>query len=484
MFRHLSQDRSPLLGGAICVALLMTLAGCSVRQVERQDHGLTIPEKFASSKEDTGSPAIDLDHWVLDFNDPVLVDLIEEALKSNRDLGRAAARVDEARALAQVRLGSLLPSLQISSDGSRARSNFEVSPGVKAKSLSSSVGLGAGLNWEVDVWGRLSKERKAALSDFRAASEDYRAAQLSLSGQTARSWFGVVEAQQQLKLTHGTVKSFDRAARLVRGRYERGLARGLDVRLAESNLASAKSLESQRANQLARAQTELEVLLGRYPAAQLASDQQLPELEPVAVNAIPSDLLARRPDLSASQARLVAAELRGDAAWRELLPAVRISGGAGYRDQDVSDLINPQNLIWSLVGEMVQPIFNGGALRAQAKAAEARGHQALAVYADNLLRAFKDVEDSLSGETHLAAQEVHLARAAHEAIEAEKLANDLYARGLSNILELLEAQRRSLNAQSSLLDVKQLRLSNRVTLYLALGGNIPNQKNERSRLKR
>lgn len=469
------------LSAAVLTVLIGTgLAGCVNPDEIRDSHGIVVPKSYSSLASSLAleekRETVSLDDWISEFESAELEGLVAEALRNNRNLQVAAARVEEARAIARVQTGAMLPQMRFSEAGSLSRINLPDGMGGKVKSETDLYEAGLFLSWEIDLWGKLNNERRAAVLDYEAQSSTLHYAQLSLAGAVVQAWFVMVEAENQLKLAKETEESFTRAARMVRSRYEQGLRRGLDVRLAASNAASAKALSAARTEQVRRASTALEVLLGRYPEGSLVGDGVLPVLTPKKTDALPSELLARRPDLGAAQAQAVAAEFRHSAARKEMLPSVVLNGSGGYQGDELKSLDSPSNLIWSLTGGLLQPIFQGGALKARADAAAARGDQAMAAYAESLLTAFREVETTLFAEETLAATETSLAEAAHEAVEAEKLASDLYSRGLTGIFELLEAQRRSLNAQSSYLEVRRQRLSNRVTLYLALGGGIPGKE--------
>lgn len=423
--------------------VLLGLAGCVNPAEIRAGHNVAVPETWFSIDETSERQPLPLDDWLSDFQSAELESLVAEALENNRDLQEIAARVEEARAIARVQTGAMLPTISIRDAAGRSRVNVPDGMGGKSKSLGNIFEAGLFLSWELDLWGKLNNGRRAAVLDYEAQSANLRYAQLSLAGGVVRGWFALVEAESQLKLARETEESFTRASRMVRSRYEQGLRRGLDVRLASSNAASAKALSAARSEQVRRASTALEVLLGRYPEGTLSGDGVLPVLTPRTTDALPTQLLARRPDLAAVEAQAVAAELRHSAALKDLLPSLKIDASGGYQDGALKDLENPSNLIWSLAGGVIQPLFQGGALRARAAAADARGDQAMAHYAQSLLTAFQEVETTLFAEETLATRVVNMGEAAHEAVEAEKLASDLYSRGLTGIFELLEAQRRS-----------------------------------------
>jgi NodT family efflux transporter outer membrane factor (OMF) lipoprotein len=460
----------------IVLVFVLGLTGCVDTAQVKLGHGIEMPKNWASalvSGSETERALAPLDDWLPDFQTPALEDLVAEALGNNRNLQVAAARVKEARAIARMQTGAMMPSVTAGLAGVRARNNFPDGSGGNNKLLGTNYDAELELSWEIDLWGKLNSERRASVLDYEAQAANFQYAQLSLAGGVVQNWFALVEAENQLALARESEISFTRAAAMVRSRYEQGLRRGLDVRLAASNAASARALSAARAEQVRRASTALEVLLGRYPSGALVGDSELPVLALHVTDALPTELLTRRPDLSAVQAQAVAAELRHSASRKAMLPTLRINSAGSYEDGNLKDLDNPANLVWFLAGGIVQPLFQGGALKARAEAAEARGDQALAQYAQSLLTALQEVETTLFAEDTLAIREASMNEAAFEAVEAEKLASDLYSRGLTGIFELLEAQRRSLNAQSSWLEVRRQRLSNRVTLYLALGGGIP-----------
>lgn len=477
-----------VLVGAMAVALV-PLAGCVSPEAIRTSHGIDLPDTYQSTSPVEGQDALVLTDiqspkkpekhpasapgWIADFQSSEVEDLVAEALANNRDLMVAAARVRESRAYLGAQTGALLPTL--SADGSvlRTAGKIEKPGGGRDEVQTNLWSAGLDLSWEIDLWGKLYNRRQAAAFDLAGERATYEAAQLSLTGQVIRSWFTLVEADEQLRLAEETQASFERAETLVRRRYEQGLSRALDVRLAASNAASARALTQARRDQAHAASTGLEVLVGRYPAGALSGDGELPLLTPQWTEDMPSALLARRPDLSAAHAAAVAAELRERSALKAMLPSIRLTGSGGYQDSAVKDLENPANIIWSLAGGVIQPLFQGGALKAEADAARARGDMATARYAQTLLVAFQEVEMALHSEETLALREEASREAAEQARAAEETASDLYARGLSSIFELLEAQRRSLNAQSSYLEVRRLHLVNRVSLYLALGGEVP-----------
>lgn len=257
---------------------------------------------------------------------------------------------------------------------------------------------------------------------------------------------------------------------LVRGRFQRGLSQGLELRLALTDLASAEAELAAVRNRRQLAGRDLELLLGRYPAGQLAANAGLPELPAPAPAGLPAELLQRRPDLRAALARLQAADQRVAGALAALLPRFTLTGGAGVHSSDLAELIDPASDVWSIAGGLLQPLFTGGRLRQEVKLNQARVAEEIASYRQTALTAFREVEGALAAEQWLRGQEQALLRAAEQAETNKQAVVYAYRNGLTDILTLLDNYRSTFTTRSDHLAVKRQLLTNRIDLYLALGG--------------
>jgi NodT family efflux transporter outer membrane factor (OMF) lipoprotein len=336
--------------------------------------------------------------------------------------------------------------------------------------VSTNFGVSFDLTWEADLWGRLRSGERAALADFQSQAADLRGAQLSLAGQTVKAWFAVAEAEQQLQLAEATVDSFGTSTEQVRARFEQGLRPSLDVRLALSSLANAQALQAQRRQQLDAAVRQIEVLLGRYASGDLVGPSVLPDTPRAIPGGLPAELVSRRPDLVAAERRVAATGQRLQVARAELYPRISLTGATGTATGALADLVNGDFSVWSLVANLVQPLFQGGRLRAGIDRAEARAAEELALYANTALVAFSEVETALAAEQLLADREGFLETSAEQSRAAEDIADDRYRAGLGDYIAVLESQRLALQAEGDLISARRLRLENRVDLYLALGG--------------
>ena len=474
-FSQSSLERAVAQVGGVCVVSLAGfLLGCSgAPPVSHPDLGLAIPEQWAS----VSTVSIDVeDGWVGSFNDLELEAIVIEAIEHNHDLKAAAARLSAAASTARIVGADLLPRISAGFNGSRQQQNFVglPIPGFEDDVLTAKYnvfGVSLDTTWELDVWGRIRARTSAAYADMEAAQADLVAARLSLAGQTAKAWFAVAEAKQQAALARKTLDTYQVTADQVRSRFERGLRPSLDLRLALSNVGTAEALYHERQEQYERAVRQLEILVGRYPDGIIAGADMLPDIPPATPDGVPADVISRRPDLAAAERQLAAADARIAQARAALYPRISLTTSNGTISDQLRDLTDGDFYVWSIAGNLLQPIFEGGRLLAEVDRTEAVAREALEHYTAVALQAFGEVESAFVAEALLAKREEALRTAAEQAIAAHRLAQDRYRSGLENFTTVLDAQQRELNAESQRIAVRRLRLDVRVNLHLALGGN-------------
>lgn len=464
-----------LLRRLMLITLVLAPGGCaSPPAEEKPDLGVKLPGGWTTAGGvDDGAPSQNPGWWHT-FGDRGLDSVIEECLRNNHDLRIAAVRVDRAEAQAAISGADTLPSIGLQADGAKSQRNFIgfPIPGMQGipRNRFSNYGAALNLSWEIDIWGRLRATQSAALADREAALADFHGARLSLVGQTCKAWFATLEATRQAELADATVSNYRSSEKQVRERYERGLRSALDLRLARANLATADdNLEAARARKDG-ALRQLELLLGRYPAASLEAASTMPRIPAKVPAGLPSELLARRPDIQALQRRLGGQRARLHQARMALLPRISLSGSTGTSSNELQDIVDRDFSVWSLAANVLQPVFQGGRLLAGIDLADSNVREALEIYVKGALRAFGEVETALALEGFLARREEALARAVEQSRSARELAEDRYSRGLDGIITLLSAQRDAFRSESQLLQIQRLRLDARVDLHLALGG--------------
>jgi NodT family efflux transporter outer membrane factor (OMF) lipoprotein len=431
------------------------------------DTGIEVPSAWTAPTETNALMGAD---WWRDFADPHLEALVAEALANNLDLQAASARLDFAAATARIAGADLKPSIGLGIDAGRQQFNPAALGFTGGSRTFTTYGISLDTQWEVDLWGRIRAGTAAALADFQATEADLEAARLSIAGQAAKAWFGLTEARLQVELAERTVETFQSTVERVRSRFESGLRPSLDLRLALSDLSTGEALLEQRRGELDRAARQFEILLGRYPAAETAGSADLPAVPAAIPDTLPAELISRRPDLAAAERRLAAADARIAQARRALYPSFSLTARGGTLSTDLGDLIDGDFRVWDLMGKLLQPIFQGGRLRAGVDRSEADSDRALAEFAGSVLNALGEVESTLAAEVYLKSRQEDLARAVRQAEAALVLAQDRYDAGLESLITVLESQRRTINRQAELLQVRRLRIEARIDLYLALGG--------------
>ena len=454
-----------LLFAAIC-------GGCTAFRMDRPDEAARIDVPTAWTEAGAGSNGRISTGWLDEFTDPRMKQMVRTAIRQNQDLKAAAFRLRAAKESTIGARAARLPTLGAGAGYSRSYSEF--GPGFDRESYS----LTLNASWEIDLWGRLRDLDEASWANYEAAVADFRGARLSLAVNTAKAWANLITAEQLLALSNATVASYKDNLRIMERRYRSNLLRSVDVQFGRNNVAAAeRSVSSQTLNRNNAARS-LEILLGQYPAASLKSATSLPTLKQDVPAGLPAGLIARRPDLVASRNAVYASAKLADAARKDLLPSLRLTGSTGNNSGSFNQLIDPGYLTWSAAASLAQTIYRGGVPSAEARAALDRNRASIHRYVQDCLVAFREVESALEAERSLAQQEFFLLKEVEQAGLAEKQSERDLAMGIegSTVLEILEAQRRAVNARSSIIRLRNERLQNRLDLQLALGGDFETVK--------
>ncbi len=449
----------------LCFLLpLFALSACSLLSERRTgDAGADIPQQWSEHAVEQ-SVAVS---WVETFQDATLKQLVDRALENNYELKAAAARIQAAAAQAHIDGSPRWPQVFFSADYEEVQIRDAGFGSARFNVFEALFGV----SWEVDLWGRIRDSHLAALSEATAVRADFQGTRLSLAARVAQSYFELIEAELQSAIIEQSIKERGVIADLVRGRFQRGLVRGLDLRLALNDLTNAEAQLKQARNRVQQISKRLEILLGNYPEDKVWSITQLPLLPAAIPAGLPSELLERRPDLIAAFKRLQAADLRTASAQKLRLPRITLTATGGSRSVDLTELIDPRAAAWNVFAGLVQPVFTGWRIQGEIFRNQARAEEALNQYKNTALNAFREVEQALAAEEWLRQQEIALRKAVEHTGSSQKLAIYSYRNGTIEILTLLDSYRSMLNAQTAHLSVTRQLLSNRINLYLALGGN-------------
>lgn len=453
---------------------LATLTGCQMGPDYKRP-AITTPAGWRSPSATPATPGTlaNLPWWSF-FKDPVLTNLVAEALTNNHDLRIAVARIEEAMGGYHAQRSSLFPSADASAGWTRTRvGNLPSSPGVTGNQFDL---LGV-LSYEVDVWGRIRRLTEAARANLLAAEEGQRTVYISLIGSVAVAYFDLLSLDEQLEISRRTVLSREKSLELTRVRFDggNGVVSELDIRQAETLFYGAKAAQAGLERRVALRENELNLLLGRNPGpiprGQPLNEQRL--VEPVP-DGLPSDLLLRRPDILAAEQRLIAANANIGAARAAYFPSISLTATLGLQSVELNDLFDSGlSRTWSFAPQVAGPIFNAGRISGGVQTARGQEQAALAAYQQAIQSGFREVEDALISiqkyAEELDAQEKDVA-AERASLELSELR---YVGGVSSYTDVLDAQRFLFTAELTLAELRSARLSAVVQLYKALGGGWP-----------
>lgn len=458
-----------------CLAALsgsVLLAGCSSLNAPLREVKYSMPDQFAHD----ASAHVPQERWWQEFNDDHLNQLVETALTINPDIGQAFARMQAANAQLRMQGADRLPQVGIGFDPSRQRTNLPRIPGitdgglVDSKMITTNYNLGLNVSWEIDLWGRVSALTGAARADYLASAEQLRGMRQSIAAQVVQLYYQIVHDKAQLKLLERTVESLAEMSRQVNNRVNVGVASPADGRLANVSLESARAGMEQQRKALAGNLRQLEIVLGLYPSGSLPTGDELPAPPEVPSAGVPAELLNRRPDVRTAELALIRSGYQLQAAQRSFLPSLSLTGSAGYSSPQFSQLFNSGSFVWSIAGNILQPIFQGGRLVAQVDMVTGQREESIHAYAKTALNALAEVETSLAVETMLTRRTNALHLASSNAQEAERVSFNRYLQGIDPFLNVLEAQQRSLDSQGAEIGAQLAKINNRAALHLALGG--------------
>ena len=454
---------------AVIAMLVAVLAACTTTPT--QPPTLELPAASAA-------PAPAMPRWWTVFNDPQLTSLVDEALAHNLDLRAAMARIDEARAQILLAQRDLFPSVDLEAGASRTRSTQvgtnPLPPGFSPLTNDHVVSLNA--SYEVDLWGKYRNATLAAQNDLLATEYARETVRTVVAAEVATTYFNLVAADAQLALLRDTLNTRDQSVSLQRDRYQGGVVGEFDVVTAEAERAAVAADIAANERAIAEYESALTVLLGRSPKdvytpsiARTAALDPLIEV-PTIPAGLPSDLLARRPDVRQAEDALAAASLRVDVARADYFPAVSLTGALGTESGAMHNLFSGPAAIWSIGASLLQPLIGLQAIEANVQTARARREEVTVDYVKTVQTAFREVHDALIANRttrDAAAAETQRSAKLQRALD---LADLRYRSGYSPYLEVLDAQRQLLAAQTLQIGAARNARLAVVDLAKALGG--------------
>jgi len=409
--------------------------------------------------------------WWQQFNDPVLDELVEEALDYNKDVRIAVARVEEFSARVDIVRSGLFPQVGYAGGAERNKSSLDtvaVPAGVSRTNDLYNASLNVG--WELDLWGKIRRATEAARADLLATEEAKRTVILSLVSAVASSYISLRTLDRQLEIAKETLDTRKDTLHLFELKFNGGVVSNLEVAQVRSEYEQAAVRVPALERQVALLENAISVLLGRNPGS-IVRGKSLEELTlPVVPEGMPSDLLERRPDIRLAEQNLVAANAQIGVAKAQYFPSISLTGLFGYASVALSDLFSSTANLWGLGGLALGPIFTGGQLTGQLRASEAVQRQVLTGYLQTVQNAFREVDDALVS-TQKRREELAAQRRQVEALkEYERLANINYDEGQVSFIEVLDAQRKLFDAELIYTQGYNDVYASLIAMYKVMGG--------------
>ena len=455
------------------VAVTLVLGGCGVRRAGRVPTP-SLPQAYTAGRQDAAVSAgkADLAQWWKTFKDPLLDSLVERAAAGNLDLRIARERVREARATR----GYTAATRRLPDAGLTGGYSDRGGGGAARSFLTRDSGLyqtGFDAAYEIDVFGGARAAVSAAEADAQATDDAARGTLVTVTAETATSYLDLRQAQERLAVARKTLKAQEESLRLTEIRRNAGLTSDFDVTRAKAQAETTRAAIPALEAQAQRSIHAIALLVGAKPddvQAELAVPGNMPAAPPEVPVGLPSDLLRRRPDIRQAEHEISGSAARVGVAVSNLYPKFSLTGQTGSQSGTLLNILSGVSRIWSFGTSFSWGLLNYPATRANIQAAESRERQSAVNYEQTVLTALKDVEDALAGYTKEKERQASLAQAVDANSKALELANIRYEKGLSNFLDVLDAQRQLYSSEDALTQNRANISENLVALYKALGG--------------
>ena len=460
---------------AMALAMSAMLAGCMMGPDYKRPT-MELPASYAPAPVNAATVAASHTTWWTIYNDAVLNNVVDEALKNNRDLVVGAARVAEARAQLGLAISDQVPSVYASANRERNRNSQATDnsgQGMPVMSTTNRVSLN--FSYEIDFWGKYRRATEAARADLLSVEANRDTLRLSMVTQVVQGYFNLLALDAQVVATEQAVRRGQEALDLQKKRFDAGVISEFDFQQRSAEVDAARAqlppLQSQRGKQ----ERALAVLLGRSPRAIMEgkverSSTFTPGNTIITPAGLPSDLLLRRPDLVEAEQKLVAANARIGAARAAFFPNISLTGLLGSESSALGDLFSGPARTWSFAGQLIQPLWGAGRINRQVEAVEARNDQVVAHYQSAIANAFREVQDAIQAQS--AAREVNEIeqRRVTSLSKSWNLAKLRYENGVASQLDVIDAERNLLMAELNRLEAERGLRAAVADLYKALGG--------------
>ncbi|WP_057937363.1 TolC family protein [Algoriphagus resistens] len=463
-------------------AFSLAVSGCKTPELIQKDVNDAVPEHYANSDQDTTNTASEV-VWQDYFSDPYLKALIDTALSNNQELNITLQEIQIAQNEVRVRKGEILPSVSVgagagvdkvgryTSQGAND-ANTDIKPGEEMPDPLQDYMLGAYATWEVDIWHKLRNAKKSAMTRYLASVEGKNFMVTNLVSEIAKSYYELMALDNQLAIVKQNIEIQNNALEIVK--YQKNAARvtELAVRRFQAQVLNTKSLQYGIQQEIVETENRINFLVGRFPQKVERNPNAFGALAPEAIQAgIPSQLLANRPDIRQAELELAASKIDIKVAKADFYPSLEITAGVGFNAFNPSYLFtSPQSLIYSLAGELVAPLINRNAIKANYMTANAKQIQAIYNYEKTILNAYVEVANQLSAIQNLEQSYTLKSQEVEALTQSIAISNELFNSARADYMEVLLTQRDALESKFELIETKMKQMNAKVNIYQALGG--------------
>jgi multidrug efflux system outer membrane protein len=450
-------------------ASIFLLACSSTSEVDEKLKDLPLPQNWHNSTQ-----ALAVEHnWLSQLDNPQVQQLVKKALAANHQFAMQAYALEITEQQLIVSGSQLWPELDLAFRSGRTKDN-------QTNSYANSNSVNLNLSYEVDIWGKLSDADRLSNYNYLAQKSTFEQYKQQLVVNVVTTWFSVIEAEKLLTLYRSKVENSQQNLAIIEASYSSGLTPALDVYLTRNDLNNELTRVSEQETVKTKLIRQLERLIGEYPKGELLVNANLPLLTSDIPVGLPSELISRKPALKASWYQLLSQDAGLAYAHKQRFPSIVLSGSLGDSTADIGDLLSGPSLAWSLLSSVSAPIFNAGRLKANEEKARLELKQGEQFYLDTLYGAFSDVENAITTEKSLKQRYYTMLAAQENAKIAATLSFEQYQSGLVSYTTVLDAQKRSFEAQTTLIKIKNQLIANRINLHFSLGGDFttPSLENE------
>lgn len=463
----------------IIALLLISLWSCKTMKVDFRDENKYVPESYAESGDTTN--IVDLS-WRDYFSDANLIALIDTALVNNQELNITMQEIAISQSEIKARKGEYLPFVGLKAgaglekEGGYTRhgavdEQLEIEPGKSFPNPFSDFGIGVYASWEIDVWKKLRNAKKAAVSRYLSSVEGRNFMVTNLISEIAESYYELMALDNLLDIVERNIEIQGSALQTVKQQKEAAKVTQLAVNRFEAQLLNTKNLQYEIRQRIVETENKINFLVGRFPQP-ITRDSESFENLPIGPvqEGIPSQLLENRPDIRQAELELMAAKLDVKVARANFYPSFKISGGVGLQAFNPAHLIKPESIFYNLLGDLIAPLINRNALKAQYASASAKQIQAIYEYEQTILSGYIDVLnqlakiDNFSKSYETKAKEVELLN------QSVTIANNLFTSARADYAEVLLTQREAVESRIELIEIKLQQMNAKINIYRALGG--------------